>query len=123
MAGSKKYFVYTTDSAVEFAALLDESNTEAVNGTTGDYTSTTAIEFTIPKNVRPRKAVYANAAGTRKISCTVLTQDAYTTIQTDKPTIPDPIAGSGTLALVQKIPERVTIPIAADTGLNDGDDT
>lgn len=124
MAGSKKYFVYTTDSGTDFALLADESNTEAVNGSTQDFVASLAIQFQLPRNITPRAAIYQNAAGTRTIRCYCLTQAIYNGLTAAVPTITDPISGSGTLNLVRLEPERITLlPVAADTGLIDGDDT
>jgi len=122
MAGSKKYFVYTTDQAADFALLADESNTEAVNGGTQDYADGVNITYEIPKNIRPRYAEYVNAAGTRKIKCYALTETIFDGIPVGVPTITDPIAGTGTLSLKRLVPERLKrLPISIDTGLTDGD--
>lgn len=123
MAGSNKWFVYTTDDGTDFALYADESNTEAVNGATQDYVPAVAIKYALPKNVRPRRAVYANADGSRTITCYALTQSIYTGIPANASSITDPIGG-GTLGLVRIRPEVITrLPFAGDTGLNDGDAT
>lgn len=123
MVGSKKYFVYTTDSGNDFAILLDESNTEAVNAGTQDYVDGLNIRFLLPSNISPRRAVYQNAAKTRTISCVCLTQTVYNGVLENAATITDPV-GSGTLTLSQLIPEKLKLlPIAADTGQTDGDAT
>ena len=124
MAGSKKYFVYTTDAGTDFALLADESNTEAVNAGTQDYADGVVITYELPRNIRPRFAEYANAAGTRKIRCYALTTTVYDGIPIGAPAITDPIAGTGTLSLRRLEPERLKrLPIALDTGLTDGDVT
>lgn len=124
MAGSKKYFVYTDDSGGEWALLADESNTEAVNAGQQDYADGVSIIYELPKNLRPRYALYANAAKTRKIKCYALTQSIYSGIPAGVPSITDPIAGTGDLELVKLEPERLRrLPIALDTGLTDGDAT
>jgi len=124
MAGSKKYFVYTTDAGTDFALLLDESNTEAVNAGTQDYADGVNIQYELPKNITPRYAVYKNAAGTRSIRCVALTPTIFAGIAVGAPTIGDPIAGTGTLALARLQPESLKrLPIAIDTGLQDGDAT
>lgn len=124
MAGSKKYFVYTTDAGTDYAFLADESNTEAVSAGTQDYADGVVIQDELPRNIRPRYAVYANAAGTRKIKCYALTTAIYNGIVLGAPSITDPIAGTGTLTLRDLVPEkRKRIPIALDTGLTDGDAT
>ena len=126
MAGSRKWFVYTSDTTAEYAIQLDESNTEAVmGGADGDYTDTTTVTVAVPRNITPREVFYANAARTRTIKCTVLTAERYATILdgTDAQTIPDPIDTDETLVLVRAAGERVTLPFAGDTGLTDGDET
>lgn len=124
MAGSLKWFVYTTDDGTDFAIKLDESNTEAVNGSTQDYVAGVAFRYSIPRNLRPREAVYRNGTGTRTIRCVCLTQSIYNGVTANVTSITDPIAGQGTLGLVRITPERISpLPFANDTGLQDGDDT
>lgn len=124
MAGSKKYFVYTTDAGIDFALLADESNTEAVNAGTQDYADGVAIPYELPRNIKPRKLVYQNSAGTRKITCYALTTAIFAGAPTAVPTIADPITANQTLSLIDAVPEgRKRIPIALDTGLTDGDST
>lgn len=122
MSGSKKYVEYTTDQGTVFALQVDESNWKAVNGTDADYTDSSTVKYTLPRNVTPRRAVYANADGTRKITCYVATTAKYGEIAagTSGGSITDPVAGTGTLKLQQVVPERIKLPKAADTGLNDG---
>lgn len=123
MAGSNKWFVYTTDDGVDFAIQLDESNTEAVNGATQDYVPAVAIKYALPKNVRPRRATYASADGSRTINCVCLTRTIYDGVPANQSSITDPIGG-GVLGLVRVRPEIITrLPFAGDTGLNDGDAT
>lgn len=124
MAGSKKYFVYTTDAGTDFALLADESNTEALNAGTQDYADGVTIIYELPRNLVPRYIVYANAARTRKIRCYALTEAVFDGAVAGVPTITDPIAGTGTLSIVDVVPEkRKRLPISIDTGLTDGDAT
>lgn len=125
MAGSLKWFVYTTDDGTDFALELDESNTEAVNGATQDYVPAVAIKYNLPKNVVPRSAYYRSADGTRTIRCVALTRTIYDGIPTNVSSIADPIAGgSATLGLIRVRPEVIrNLPFAGDTGLTDGDAT
>jgi len=123
MAGSKKYFLYSTDSGDTFAILLDESNTEAVNAGSQDYLDSSDVIYTLPGNIRPRRAYYSNAGATRTISCVALTPTIYAGIPANQTTITDPL-GTGTLNLVRLRPELIKIlPKGEDTGLNDGDAT
>lgn len=122
MVGSLKYFVYTTDRGTDFALLADESNVEAVAGGTQDYVTGLDVPYTIPRNLTPRYAYYQDPAGLRTIKIPVLTQALYSGILTGAATITDPI-GALILNLVRISPEKIRLPRAADTGLNDGDAT
>jgi hypothetical protein len=124
MAGSLKWFVYTTDDGTDFAIRLDESNTEAVNGATQDYVAGTNFRFSIPRNLRPRTAVFRSPDGVRTIRCVALTQAIYNGIPANVTSITDPLPPGNTLGLVQIIPERISpLPFANDTGIDDGDDS
>lgn len=125
MAGSLKYFEYTTDAADVFALLCDESNVEAISADlTGDYDATSTVAYHLPGNIKPRYAVYSNAARTRNIKIPVLNPTEFANLETVFGSITDPIAGTGTLTLTRKVPEKMTLlPQAADTGLTDGDAT
>jgi hypothetical protein len=122
MAGSNKWFVYTTDDGTDFAIKLDESNTEEVNGATQDYVAAVAIKYSLPKNVIPRTAYYASTDGNRVIKCVGLTRTIYDGILTNKTSINDPLTTGATLGLIRVRPEIIrNLPFAQDTGLNDGD--
>jgi len=122
MAGSNKWFIYTTDTGADYALKLDESNTEEVNSSSQDFLNDATVIYALPRNVKPRYAVYENAAGTRQIKCVALTTTIYNAVPSAKLTIVDPI-DSGTLTLVRIRPETITLPFGKDTGLQDGDAT
>lgn len=123
MAGSLKFFNYVTDLGDTFGLFADESNIEAIDPTGSDYDGTPAVQYTLPRNVTPRYAVYSNAAKTRNIRVPIPTQALFNALATDNPTMADPI-DTGTLSLVRRVPERMRqMPVAADSGLDDGDAT
>lgn len=125
MAGSIKWFVYTTDAGDDYAIRLDESNTEAVNGSTQDFVANLALKDALPRNIKPREIFYTNAARTRRIRCVALTQTIYNgAITGGVNTIPDTISGGGaTLGLIGAKGEQLRLPVPFDTGLDDGDAT
>ena len=125
MAGSIKWFVYTTDGGTDYAIKLDESNTEAVNGATQDFVANLAITDALPRNIQPRCIYYTNTARTRRIRCVALTPTIYQgAITGGVNTIPDTIAGgAAVLGLIQAKGEVKTLPVPFDTGLDDGDPT
>lgn len=124
MAGSVKWFVYTDDNGVDFAIRLDESNTEAVNGSTQDFVSGLSVVNALPRNIKPREVFYTNAARSRVLRAVCLTQTIYSSVVSGAvPTIADSIAGTGTLGLIRANGERRQLPVPLDTGLDDGDAT
>lgn len=126
MAGSIKWFIYTTDGGKDYAIRLDESNTEVVNGGTQDYVAGLSVADALPRNIKPRYVEYSNNERTRKIRCVCLTQTIYAGLAGDVPaisSIPDPIAGTGSLGLLALVGEKRRLPVPYDTGLDDGDAT
>lgn len=123
MAGSRKWFIYQLNGGTaSFAINIDESNTENVMGTDGDYGATDSIVNSLPRNISPRRAYYSNAAKTRTIPVVILDEETYAGLLASDPTIDDPFQTGQTLSLSRLEPERRTlIPTAIDTGLNDGD--
>lgn len=121
MAGSLKWFVYTTDAGDDFAIYRDESNLEAVNAGTQDYVAATPVTYALPNNVKPRTLTYANQAGTVRRNIIALTPTIFNGVARGS-TITDAVSGQ-TLSFVRKNGENVRIPFAFDTGLTDGDDT
>lgn len=122
MAGSLKWVPYVDDFGSTYAIIVDESNSEAVNGV-NDYTGTPLLVDGLPRNVQPRYAVYGSSSGDRTIKVPVLTPTIYTNVPTLVPTISDPITSGQTLNLLRIRPEKRRLPIPNDTGLNDGDNT
>jgi len=122
LAGSKKWFVYTTDNGNDFAIELDESNTEAVNAETQDYVDGLGIIFALPRNITPRRLFYEDNNGNRVISCVALTQAIYNGALSGVRTIDNPLGG-GSLTLIRSRPEKIRLPYPQDTGLTDGDNT
>lgn len=122
MAGSIKWFKYTTDTGAEFGISMDESNGEAISNT--DAAGADAGLLALPRNIKPRYVVYRSTDGryTRKIPVTSRTA----TVATLPATISVDVEGAlnQTLALAFFQGERVVrIVRGDDTGLNDGDDT
>lgn len=121
MAGSIKWFVYQDDAGANTAIKLDESNTEAVNGTNQDFVPNLDISVGVPRNIKVREVFYASADRNRVIRCVPLTLAIYAAILTGStPSIPNPL-GPGTLVLIRANGERRVLPFAEDTGLIDGD--
>ncbi len=126
MAGSLKYFVYTTNGGSTYPIRMDESNGEAVGNT--DLTDANASTLTgqsLPRNITPRYALYRSADGntTRKIPITANNVDLE-----DLPanfTVASPVVGGTDITVVRQslVGEVQRAALPADTGLTDGDDT
>lgn len=122
MAGSIKWFIYEDDAGVQSAIKLDESNTEAVNGTNSDFLPSTDITVGVPRNIKVREVFYSNTDRTRTIRCVPLNLTVYGGILAgDVPSIDDPISPGVQLTLTRANGERRTIPFGIDTGITDGD--
>lgn len=122
MAGSIKWFIYTTDNGQDFAIEADESNVEAFAAGTQDYPDTgTPPIYAVPRNVVPRSATFVSPDGRRTIKVPVITPTIYNAINGTS-TMPDPITPANPdLKLSFKTPEKIRLPKGEDTGLNDGD--
>lgn len=122
MAGSLKWFEYTTDGGDDFAVFMDESNGEAVGNT--DYTAASDAQFKLPSNVKARFARYTSADGNYQrvipISTAAIAAALPATIELE-------VAGQTALVTMSlsivKGEVFSPIPRAADTGLDDGDET
>jgi hypothetical protein len=121
MAGSLKWFIYDTDDGTQFAIKLDESNTESVNAGSNDFLNNSTLKFALPRNIRPRYALYQSADGTRTVRCVALTPTIYTGIPGNIVSIVDPIVPTQNLFLKRIGAEKISLPFGADTGIDDGD--
>jgi hypothetical protein len=80
MAGSLKWFEYTTDSGDSFGLYMDESNGEAVGNTDFAPLESDDVIYAIPRNVQPRSALYRSIDG--KVSRRIAVTDPAATIAT-----------------------------------------
>jgi hypothetical protein len=118
MSGSIRWFVYRDDADNAWALRADESNTLHAN--TGAVVDPPTAGFdTLPRGLKPRKAVYVSPDKRVKRECYVLTTAQVAAIPVTMPvTIPD--NGAFTLNLVQVKGEERSFINPADTGLIDG---
>jgi hypothetical protein len=121
MAGSIKWFEYTTDSGATFAISMDESNGEAVGN--ADYTTSSTVTFKLPSNVKKRFARYVSDDGNHVRNIPVSSNAAnVNTLPASFTAQAVNIADGVVVKLRQFVGESISmIPQAADTGLNDGD--
>lgn len=119
MSGSMKWFVYQTDDGADFAIWRDESRVKIVNGETGDYVAGETLIYGLPRNVTPRTVRYSSSDGTVSASIVALTQS----LMLAAPAQFEDVNTGKTLTRRSRQPEKVRLPYAEDTGLNDGTPT
>lgn len=118
MAGSRRNFQYTSDSGAIYLFNADESNVEAVNGTSANIAAANLNNPGIPRNIKPRRVEYTSVDGARTLRIVAVTADIF---NSPPATIGDPLADGGTLTLIRVTPERRRLYRNVDTGLTDGD--
>jgi hypothetical protein len=120
MAGSIKYFKYTTTGGTDYGIRMDESNGIAVGNT--DVVAADLPLQELPKNITPRYVLYRSANGltTRKIPVTANNVDV-----TDLPatiTVASPIVAAAGIVLNRQsfVGEIQRSVINLDTAQDDG---
>jgi hypothetical protein len=123
MAGSLKWFKYTTNGGANYGIRMDESNGEAVGNTDVVAADLPLVEK--PRGLTPRYVLYRSADGltTRKIPVTANNVDL-----TDLPAtidVANPVIGGAAITLNRQslIGEIQRSVIAVDTAQTDGDAT
>jgi hypothetical protein len=121
MAGSIKWFEYTTDTGGTFAISMDESNGEAVENP--DYTASSTVTFKLPGNVKKRFARYSSDDGLHvRIVPVCSPSKNVNNLPASFTAMAVGIPAGVTVRLRQFTGERISmIPHPEDTGLNDGD--
>ncbi|MEB3282366.1 MAG: hypothetical protein VKK42_25960 [Lyngbya sp.] len=127
MAGSLKWFIYTTDTGNNMGHFMDEDWGELMGNT--DVTTDPSGLYGIPMNLEPRYALYRSNSGARQLK--VVVGDNTATSDTLPQTITvdatngevSEQATDNTFYLSTLIGERYRPVIAVDTGLIDGDAT
>lgn len=100
MAGSLKYFKYTTSGGTAYAIKMDESNGIAVGNT--DVVAADLPLVELPRNIKARYVLYRSADGltTRKIPVTANNVDL--TALPANFQVPSPIVGGAAITVVRQ---------------------
>lgn len=124
MAGSLKWFQYTTDNGDDFGIYMDESNGEVVGNADFAPLVSDSVIYALPRNVKPRTALYRSIDG--KVSRRIPVTDPAASIATLAPSFTvAAIDGNASqqLNLTLFRGEEVKRIVGFDTGLDDGDAT
>jgi hypothetical protein len=124
MAGSLKWFKYTTDAGDDFGIFMDESNGELVGNTDFAAADNDTIVYALPRNVRPRTALYRDSTG--RVNRRIVVTDPEATISTLTSSFVVPAQDNNPAATMQLQSfrgEEVRRLVSVDTGLDDGDAT
>jgi hypothetical protein len=123
MAGSRKWFLYTTNGGTNYALNMDESNGEAVGNT--DLTSANNPNIALPRNIKPRYALYRSDDGktSRKIPVTANNVDLADLPANFLVASPIPDEASITVRRQSLHGEVQLATFDQDTGQDDGDNT
>ncbi len=124
MAGSLKWFQYTTDSGDDFGIYMDESNGEAVGNADFAPLVSDSVIYALPRNVQPRTALYRSIDG--KVSRRIAVTDPAATVAS--------LPAALTVAAIDGNPayqlnltlfrgEEVKRIVGFDSGLDDADAT
>lgn len=122
MAGSLKWFLYTTDTNAEFGIYMDESNGEVVGNTDLAPLNEEGVVYALPRNVKPRTALYRSPDG--KVSRRIAVTSPAATISTLAASFELPAFDGNpavTLNLQSFRGEEVKRIVSVDSGLDDGD--
>lgn len=113
MVGSKAWFIYKDDADTNFAILLDKSNALAVNPSAASNAGLPANG--LPRNIRPRYALFRSADGLTNRKVVLLTPDDVAALTPTKSFTPQGTTTTVTISYSRG--ESKSIPKVADTGL------
>jgi hypothetical protein len=113
MSGSLRYYNYTSDNGQTYAILLDKSNVASVNAS-GAAAPGTLPTITLPRNIRPRYALFSDTSGTIRRKVVLLTPADVLALTGATSFVPGGETATVTVTAVRG--EKLNIPKLADTG-------
>jgi len=113
MAGSIRWFNYTTDGGVTYSIQADRSNIAAVNPS-GTGTPSSLVVGAVPRNITPRYALFADISGTIRRKVPLLTPADVVAVTATLSFVPQ--GETATVTLTYLVGERIRLPKLQDTG-------
>lgn len=113
MAGSMSYQRYVSDNGQAYAILMDKSNALAVNASaSGEPAALPTI--TLPRNIKPRYAIYTDASGDIKRKVVLLTAADVAALVADDSFTAEPETATVRITFIKG--EEIRLPKRVDTG-------
>lgn len=113
MSGSVRYFNYVSDNGQTYAILADRSNVAAVNAS-GAGAPGSLPTITVPRNIRPRYALFADSTGQIRRKVPILTPADVAALTATTSFVPTGETATVTITAIRG--EKVNLPKLADTG-------
>lgn len=113
MAGSMSYQRYVSDNGQAYAILMDRTNALAVNAS-ASATPASLPTITLPRNIKPRYAIYTDTSGLVKRKVVLLTAADVAALVADDNFVPTEESATVRITYIQG--ERIRLPKLADTG-------
>lgn len=113
MAGSVRYYNYTTDGGVTYALLADKSNIASVNPSGAAAPGTLPVAA-VPRNISPRYALFQDASGLIRRRVPLLTPADVAAVTPTLNFVPQGETATVTISYI--VGEKTRFPKLADTG-------
>lgn len=111
MSGSNRYFNYQSDNGTTYAIFASKDN---VNGANSSAPTATLGAATVPRNIKPRYALFADDTGLIRRKVPILTQAILLALSPTTSFIPYGETASVKLTYVRG--ESIRLPRIQDTG-------
>jgi hypothetical protein len=113
MSGSLRWFNYVSDNGATYAILADKSNIAAVNAS-GAGSPATLPTAAVPRNIKPRYALFADSTGLIRRKVPILTAADVAALTPTTSFVPT--GETATVVITAIRGEKVNLPKLADTG-------
>lgn len=113
MSGSIRWFNYVSDNGQTYALQADKSNVAAINASGGSAPGTLP-NIAVPRNIRPRYALFSDTTGTIRRKVPVLTPTDLAALTATTSFVPTGETATVTITAIRG--EKINLPKLADTG-------
>lgn len=114
MSGSIRWYNYISDGGQTYAIQADKSNVAAVNSATGGTTPASLPTAAVPRNIKPRYALFSDTSGTIRRKVVLLTPADVAALTSTTNFVPQGETATVTITAIRG--EKASLPKLADTG-------